>query len=189
MKCAVFVERDGILNREIRKGNLLQPCARLEEFEVLDDAVDALARMREAGLLVIATTNQPGVSQGLLSRRELGLMHSLLLKRLPLDDIMVCPHDAGDHCPCRKPKPGLLLEAAFRWHVDMDHSFVISKMWPDAEAAHVAGCTSILINSPWIGSGHHDYVVRSLEGAVEKVLQLHRLNHSPHPWRQAAAKI
>ncbi len=175
------MERDGVLNRELAVNSGLRTPTSLEEFTVLDDAAGPLELLREAGLLVIVTTNQPGVSQGTLPRRELDLMHRIMLKRLPVDDILICPHSASDHCPCRKPKPGLLLEAAFRWHIDLDHSFVISKMWQDAEAAHIAGCTSVLIKSPWNGSGHHDFVAASLEDATKRVLRLNKSNHTPHP--------
>jgi D-glycero-D-manno-heptose 1,7-bisphosphate phosphatase len=180
MKCAVFLERDGVLNRELQNGLLPRSPACLEEFKVLTEAARSLAALRDAGLVLLATTNQPGISAGTLPRRELDLMHRMLLKQLPLDGILVCPHAAADHCPCRKPKPGLMLEAAFRWHLDLDHSFIISKMWHDAEAAHVAGCTSVLIRSPWNGSGHHDYVVASFADAVARVLRLHEINHTPH---------
>ena len=99
-------------------------------------------------------------------------MHALLRQRVPLDDILVCPHDAADHCPCRKPKAGLLFEAAFNWHVDLEHSFVVSNKWQDAQAAHLAGCTSLLIESPWTGGGHHDFVLPSFTAVVQKVMQL-----------------
>ena len=181
MRCAVFIERDGILNKELQNGLTFRPPARLEEFTILDSAKSPLASLRAAGLLLIATTNQPAVSAGTLPRRELDLMHRMLLKRLPIDDILICPHDPSDHCPCRKPKPGLLQEASFKWHIDLDHSFVVSKMWQDAEAAQVAGCTSVMIRSPWVGTCHHDYVVSNLQEAVEKVLALHETNHTPHP--------
>lgn len=164
---------------------MLRPPESLESFHLLDEAAEALEMLKEAGLLVIVTTNQPGISEGTLPRRELDLMHRLLQKRLPVDDIFLCPHGAEDHCPCHKPKPGLLLEAAYRWHLDLDHSFVISKMWHDAEAAHVAGCTSVLVESPWIGSGHHDCVVCSLADAVKRVIRLHEQNHKPHPLMEA----
>ena len=94
----------------------------------------------------------------------------LLKKSLPLDDILVCPHDEADHCPCRKPQDGLLLEAAFKWHIDLDRSYVISDKWQDAHAAHVAGCTSLLLRSPWIGKGHQDFVLSNLSEVVEKIM-------------------
>ena len=64
------------------------------------------------------------------------------------------------------------MEAAFKWHLDLERSFVISDKWQDAKAAHIAGCTSILIKSPWIGSGHIDFVVPNIAAAVGKILDL-----------------
>ena len=99
-------------------------------------------------------------------------MHDLLRRSFPLDDIMLCPHDEADHCPCRKPRPGLLIEAGFKWHLNLDHSYVISDKWQDAEAARTAGCTSLLINSPWIGDVHHDFILPDLTAVVDKILRL-----------------
>ncbi|MFO1501240.1 MAG: HAD hydrolase-like protein [Verrucomicrobiota bacterium] len=99
-------------------------------------------------------------------------MHSILRKRLPLDDILICAHDEMDRCPCRKPKSGLLVEAVFKWHLDVDRCFVVSDKWQDAQAAHNAGCTSLLIQSPWIGSGHRDFTLPDLQAVVKKILQL-----------------
>jgi D-glycero-D-manno-heptose 1,7-bisphosphate phosphatase len=99
-------------------------------------------------------------------------MHDVLLRIFALDEIFVCPHDAGDFCPCRKPKPGLLKEAAFKWHVNLEKSFVLSNKWQDAEMSLNAGCTSLLIDSPWIGTGHHDIVLANLAEAVGKIARL-----------------
>src|SRR5690606_17750712 len=120
----------------------------------------------------IVTTNQPGISRGYISRREIDLMHLLIEKTFPIDEIVMCPHDEWDRCPCRKPKPGLLREAAFKWQLDLDHSFVISDKWQDAKTAQNAGCTSILLKSAWNGSGHHDFVLPDLGPIVAKILQL-----------------
>jgi D-glycero-D-manno-heptose 1,7-bisphosphate phosphatase len=103
-------------------------------------------------------------------------MHAVLRARLPIDDLFLCPHDDGDHCPCRKPHPGLLHEAAFKWHVELGLSFVIGHRWQDADAAHVVGATSVMIQSPWLGRGHADVVTLDLVAAVEKVLELLRLH-------------
>ncbi len=99
-------------------------------------------------------------------------MHDLLRKRLQVDDILVCPHDEMDDCPCRKPKPGLLQEAAFKWHLDLDRCFVVSDKWQDAEAARNAGCTSLLIRSPLNGAVHRDFTLPNLPAVVHKILQL-----------------
>jgi D-glycero-D-manno-heptose 1,7-bisphosphate phosphatase len=172
MKRAVFIERDAILN-EVRTGpkHQITPLT-LEEFKVIKAAEPQLKKLKAAGFVLIVTTNQPGLSRGYQSRRDLDRMHDLLRRTFPLDDILVCPHDESDHCPCRKPKPGLLIEAAFKWHLNLDHSFVISDKWQDAEAARTAGCTSLLVKSPWVGGVHHDFVLPSLEAIVEKILRL-----------------
>ncbi len=71
-----------------------------------------------------------------------------------------------------KPRAGLLVEAAFKWHVDLDHSFVVSDKWQDSEAARTAGCTSLLVASPWNGQAHHDFVLPDLDAIVDKIHQL-----------------
>jgi D-glycero-D-manno-heptose 1,7-bisphosphate phosphatase len=181
MKTAIFLERDGILNvARVERRHQVSPNS-LQDFHVNPDAAGLLEKFKGAGFLLIATTNQPGLSLGELSRRELDRMHDLLRRALPLDDILVCPHAEADRCPCRKPRAGLFTEASFKWHVDLERSFVISDKWQDASAAREVGCTSLLINSPWIGSGHHDFVLPNLAAVGDKILQLHS-NH-----RQVAA--
>ena len=172
MKRAVFIERDAVLN-EVRVGPKQQitPLT-LEEFKVVESAQAPLAKLKAAGFVLLVTTNQPGLSRGYQSRRELDRMHDVLRRSFPLDDIMVCPHDESDHCPCRKPRPGLLIEAAFKWHLNLDQSFVVSNKWQDAEAARTAGCTSLLLKSPFVGQVHHDFVLPDLSTIVDKILRL-----------------
>ena len=172
MKRAVFIERDGVLN-EVKAGpkNQIAPL-NLEEFKPRENAIAPLKRLKEAGFVLIVTTNQPGLSRGYQSRRELDRMHDVIRRLFPIDDLLVCPHDEADHCPCRKPRPGLLIEAAFKWHLTLDHSFVISDKWQDAEAARTSGCTSLLLQSPWVGNVHHDFVLPDIVAISEKILRL-----------------
>ena len=144
----------------------------LEEFKVNTAAVVPLQALKAAGFVLIVTTNQPGLSRGYQARRELDRMHDVLRRTFAVDDLLVCPHDETDHCPCRKPRPGLLIEAAFKWHLNLDHSFVISDKWQDSEAARTAGCTSLLLKSPWVGQVHHDFVLPDIAAIVEKILRL-----------------
>jgi len=172
MKLGVFIERDGVLNKaRVERQYQVSPLT-LEDFKVNQEAVPLLKRLKGAGFVLIVTTNQPGLSRGYQSRRELDRMHELLRATFPLDDILVCPHDETDRCPCRKPKPGLLVEAGFKWHLNLDHSFVISDKWQDAEAARTAGCTSLLLQSPWLGTVHRDFVMADLASIVDKILTL-----------------
>lgn len=186
MKYAVMFERDGVLNRvRVLARQQMVPLA-VSDFHVNEEAVEPLTHLRSAGYLMLAVTNQPGISHGSLSRRELDMMHGVLRNRLPLDDILVCPHDESDRCSCRKPRTGLLIEAAFKWQLDLDRCFVVSDKWQDAAAAQVAGCTSILIQSQWNGGGHHDFIVPSLADAVEKILQLQVPDHAYAAHRRVA---
>ena len=172
MKPGIFLERDGILNVVRNERHHQVSPLTLEEFHVNEAIAPLLSQLKAEGFLLIATTNQPGLSRGYQSRRELDRMHDLLCRKLPLDDILICPHDETDHCPCRKPNPGLLVEAAFKWHLGLDGSFVVSDKWQDAEAARTAGCTSLLLQSPWIGKVHRDFVLPDLQAIVDKILQL-----------------
>ncbi len=172
MKLAVFLERDGILNLPRVDRHQQIPPLTCNDVVLNEEAIEPLRELKAAGFLLIVITNQPGLSRGYQSRRELDSMHQLLKQRFALDDILTCPHDEADHCPCRKPKAGLLFEATFKWHLDLDHSFVVSDKWQDAQAAHLAGCTSILVKSQWNGGGHHDFILSSLSELAAKIRQI-----------------
>jgi D-glycero-D-manno-heptose 1,7-bisphosphate phosphatase len=172
MKLCVFIERDGILNRvRVERQHQVTPLT-LQDFHVNLAIAAPLNQLKAAGFMLIATTNQPGVSRGVLSRRELDRMHDMLMRTLPLDDVLVCPHDESDQCSCRKPGPGLLIEAGFKWLIDLDRSFVVSHKWQDADAARLAGCTSLLIESPWSGAGHRDFLLSDFASATRKIIHL-----------------
>jgi len=172
MKPAVFIERDGILNKpRVERQHQVSPLT-LDQFHLNTELAPLLHELKVAGLLLIVTTNQPGISRGYQSRRELDRMHQLVRSTFPVDDLLVCPHEDNDRCHCRKPKPGLLIEAAHKWGIDLNRSFVISDKWQDAETARRAGATSMLVQSPWLGDGHHDFILPDLGTLVEKLLQL-----------------
>jgi D-glycero-D-manno-heptose 1,7-bisphosphate phosphatase len=176
MKVAVFIERDGVLNQARLSGSSQVNPTSVTEFKVNEDAAPLLARLKESGLMIFVTTNQPGIARGDLPRRELDYMHDQLRRKLPIDDLFLCPHDEADRCPCRKPKPGLLKEAKYKWQLDLDRSFVISDKWQDAEAARTVNCTSLLIKSPWNGTVHRDFILPDLASVVEKIFQLRAVN-------------
>src|SRR5437870_5374279 len=172
MKQAVFIERDGVLNQvRVERQHQVSPLT-LEEFHPEQKAVSEIKRLKAGGLVVIATTNQPGLSRGYQSRRELDGMHALLRRTFDRDDLSAGLHDETERSPSRKPKPVLLVEAAFTWHLDLDRSFVISEKWQDAEAARAAGCTSLLVQSPWVRTGHRNFVRPDLASVVDKILSL-----------------
>jgi D-glycero-D-manno-heptose 1,7-bisphosphate phosphatase len=172
MRAALFVERDGILTIPRIEGRSVVTPHTLEEVVLNQAAVEPLREFKRAGFLLIATTNQPGISRGYIFRREVDRIHDYLTSAFELDDLLMCPHDEMDRCPCRKPKPGLLREAAFKWKLNLDHCFVVSEKWQDAKMAHNAGCTSLMVRSPLNGSGHHDFVLPDIESVAAKALTL-----------------
>lgn len=142
----MFLDRDGVLNRAVlRDGQPFVPSS-LEELEILPGVPEALARLREAGFLLIGATNQPDVARGLVSRESVDAIHDLMRQRLPLDDIRVCYHLDADRCACRKPQPGMLVAAAVARQVQLHGSFMIGDRWRDIGAGKAAGCTTILVN-------------------------------------------
>ena len=172
MKTAIFIERDGILNltKEVLKVQSIP--STLKDFKINEPAVPVFQHLKTLGFKLIVTTNQPGLSNGTLNRNEFDRMHELLRKSFPVDDILVCPHEAEDECGCRKPQTGLFTEAAFKHHLDLEHSYVVSDKWQDARAARAIGSTSLLLQSPWTGSGHHDFLLSSLQAIGGKIVQL-----------------
>jgi D-glycero-D-manno-heptose 1,7-bisphosphate phosphatase len=143
---ALFLDRDGVLVRaEIRGGRAYGPIT-IEDFALLPGILQPLEMLRSAGYLLIVATNQPSISRGELRWSTLERMHRMLKDAVPLDDIVVCPHSDEDDCACRKPKPGLLLNAARIHSIDLGQSFFIGDTGRDLEAGRLAGVETILLD-------------------------------------------
>jgi D-sedoheptulose 7-phosphate isomerase len=143
---AVFLDRDGVINRAFVRDGKPVPPPTLQELEVLPGVPEALRELKQHGYELLVVTNQPDVGRGKQSRQALDAMHKLLSDRLPIDDILVCTHSDADKCDCRKPLPGMLLEAARKHNVDLAASFMVGDRWRDIEAGYNAGCKTILID-------------------------------------------
>jgi D-glycero-D-manno-heptose 1,7-bisphosphate phosphatase len=171
---AIFLDRDGVINKVLlNNGSPFSP-RKLDEFELLPKVEEALAFFKEIGFLNIIVTNQPDVARGLMKIEDLDDMHALIKKSLPIDDIYVCPHDDSDNCSCRKPKPGMLLDAAKKWDIDLCRSFLIGDTWKDMEAGKAAGCKRILIDALYNKGVSCDYRVRDLKEAETIVKEEHK---------------
>jgi D-glycero-D-manno-heptose 1,7-bisphosphate phosphatase len=166
----VFLDRDGVLNRAVVRGGKPYPPASPGELEILPGVPDALARLRAAGCRLVVVTNQPDVARGTVTRAAVDATNAMLRDRLGLDDIRVCPHDDGDNCECRKPRPGLLLQDAF----DRPTSVMIGDRWRDIEAGRAAGVgTTILVDYDYDEPMPHEPDVRvaSLAEAADWILE------------------
>lgn len=170
---AVFLDRDGVLVvPEMRDGRSFAP-RRLEDFHFYPEAKVALDRLRRAGYFLIVVTNQPDVGKGLLSLAAVEQMHDRVRKELGVDRIEVCCHTQADGCSCRKPKPGLLLNAASECLVDLNSSFMVGDRASDVAAGAAAGCQTIFIDLDYVSelkpqSANH--TVRSISEAADIIL-------------------
>ena len=146
MRRAVFLDRDGVVNRAILREGKPYPPTTLSDLRLLPGVREACRKLREAGFALILITNQPDIARGSISAQQVADMHVRLQRYLQLDDIQVCPHDDAAQCDCRKPKPGLLLQAAQKWDIDLAASFVVGDRWRDVEAGQRAGCRPIFVD-------------------------------------------
>ena len=172
MNRAVFLDRDGVINRACVREGKPYPPASLAEIEVLPGVAQALAALRKAGFLLIVVTNQPDVAHGTTSREIVEEINKYLAARLAIDEFCTCFHDSGDGCDCRKPLPGALLTAAKIYGIDLGRSYMVGDRWRDTEAGLRAGCKTIFIDYGYAEKQPEtvDYRVKSLLEAAQIIL-------------------
>lgn len=172
---AIFLDRDGIINKVIIRNGKPSSPRRFEEFRFLPNVKKNLKIFKKMGFLNIIFTNQPDVSRGFLEIEELEKMHKLIAEKLPVDDIKFCPHDDSDNCPCRKPKPGLILQAVKKWSIDLKKSYVIGDSWKDMGAGRAASCQTIMIKRKYNKDlKDYNFKVNSLKEAIEIIKKLNK---------------
>jgi D-glycero-D-manno-heptose 1,7-bisphosphate phosphatase len=183
---AVFLDRDGVLNRTVVTDGVPHPPASVEEVEILPGVLEALARLVALNLPLIVVTNQPDVARGAQTREAVEQINMFLRDRLPLTAFYVCYHDNPDNCACRKPKPGLITDAAAAYNIDLARSFVVGDRWSDIAAGQAAGCRTILIELPYSKGSRcePDYRVRDLPEAVEIIVRTFATPPVPSPSRR-----
>jgi D-glycero-D-manno-heptose 1,7-bisphosphate phosphatase len=169
---AVFLDRDGVLNAARVLNGVPHPPATSAELRLLPHVAATCRQLREAGLRLIVVTNQPDIARGTTTREAVDMINSALRSRVPLDDVIVCPHDDADDCPCRKPRPGMLLAASERHHIDRSRSVMIGDRWRDIAAGHAAGVATVFIDRGYNERppDDPDLVVRGLHEATSFIL-------------------
>lgn len=145
---AIFLDRDGVIieSRAVPGGSA--PPTSVDDVAIIPGAGDALATLRAAGYCLVVVTNQPDVARGSTSRAEVDAINEVLRRELPLDAIYVCFHD-GPACACRKPRPGLLLDARHDLDLDLRRSWMIGDRWVDIAAGAAAGIRTVLVERAW----------------------------------------
>jgi D-glycero-D-manno-heptose 1,7-bisphosphate phosphatase len=171
---AVFLDRDGVINRIQLRDGVPRPPASVEDLEVLPGVAEALSALRAAGFALVVVTNQPDVARGSTTRESVAEIHDRITRELCVDAILTCFHDDGDDCACRKPRPGLLLRAARELDLDVSSSFMVGDRWRDLEAGARAGCRTFYIDAGYEEPtpAAYDYRVASLHEAAGIVLEL-----------------
>ena len=152
MRRAIFLDRDGILDNSIVRNGKPYPPSSVSEIELPHGITDALLQLKNLDFLLIAVTNQPDVARGTTSMEKVAAINNYLSSKLPLDDILVCFHDDVDGCLCRKPNPGLILDAAVKYDINVTTSYMIGDRWKDVEAGRKAGCTTL-----WVDYGYAEF--------------------------------
>jgi D-glycero-D-manno-heptose 1,7-bisphosphate phosphatase len=180
---AVFLDRDGVINRKAPDG---QYVTRWEDFQLLPGVIEGIAQLNRAGIRVIVVTNQRCVAKGLLAESDLESLHGKMSEHLAqagaiIDAIYYCPHALEAACDCRKPAPGMLLEAARAHNLDLSDSWMIGDSGSDIQAGKNAGCRTARVskNNPAEKEKEHgsvlpveaDIIAASLFDAIHQILQ------------------
>jgi len=170
---AVFLDRDGVINRAIIRARKPHPPSSLEELELLDGVPEALHALKVRGYCLVVVTNQPDVARGVTPLAVVNAINDRLRAILPIDAIMTCLHDDEDKCACRKPQPGLLTQAVRDLLLDIRTSYMVGDRWSDVEAGRRAGCSTFFVDNGYDEPPPQscDYRVHSLLDAATIILQ------------------
>ena len=174
MNRAVFLDRDGVINRAIERDGFPYAPTSLDEFEIYPEVFSACAKLKAAGFLLIVATNQPDVGRGTLKKELVESVHAEMCRELPIDRVEVC-YDSGYgpvESEFRKPKPGMLLRAAADLKIDLAQSWMVGDRWRDIDCGAAAGCKTILIDRHYAEALKQppDFRVENLLEAVEIIL-------------------
>jgi D-glycero-D-manno-heptose 1,7-bisphosphate phosphatase len=173
---AVFLDRDGVINRPVVIDGKPYPPRTISDFEILPNVAQACSYLKNAGYILVVATNQPDVGRGSLEKEVVQAIHEAMVRQLPIDWVEVCYHAGaafGEDCLCRKPRPGMLITAATALNIDLSRSFMIGDRWRDIDCGKRAGCRAIFIDRDYNESLREqpDFKADSLLSAVEWILQ------------------
>ena len=173
MRRAVFLDRDGVINRAFVRDGKPYPPDNLEQLQILPGVPGALARLHAAGYLLVVVTNQPDVARGKSSMSNVEAIHAELARALPIDEFRTCTHDDADNCDCRKPLPGLLLAAAKEHGIALGESCMVGDRWRDVEAGKAAGCRTFFVDYAYAERQPEgwDFRVKDLAQAADIILR------------------
>lgn len=180
MRRAVFLDRDGVINSSIVRNGKPYPPETIEEFRYLPGVEASVNKLRAAGFLIIVVTNQPDVAKGIQKKSVIELMHTKMMDDGICDDIHICFHVDEDNCCCRKPKPGMLINAAQKWGICLNQSYLVGDRWRDIEAGKSVNCFTYFVDYHYqeLSPRNPDAVVASLEVATKDILAREKVRKS-----------
>jgi D-glycero-D-manno-heptose 1,7-bisphosphate phosphatase len=170
---AIFLDRDGVLNDVVIVDGVTRPPPTREAFRLLPGVVEACTALHRHGFVLVVVTNQPDVARGSQTVEVVESLNAILTEQLPVARVYTCYHDNQDACVCRKPKPGMLLQAADELGLDRARSYMVGDRWTDIEAGAAAGCHTVFVDR---GDGHvercrPDWTVVDLLTAARLILE------------------
>ena len=145
----IFLDRDGVINKEA------EYLFRISDFEFIEGVFDACLYFQQLDYKIIIISNQSGIARGYYNENDYQKLTEWMLgqfndKGINILDIFYCPHSPESTCNCRKPKPGMLIEAKYKYDISMKDSWMIGDKETDIEAANLAGITNTIL----VRSGH-----------------------------------
>lgn len=169
---AVFLDRDGVINKAVVIDGKPFPPTSINELEIIEGVERGIETLRKAGYKIFVVTNQPDVARGKTSESSILEINEYLQDKLKIDEVFCCFHDEPDHCNCRKPKPGMILDLSERWNIDLSKSFLIGDRWRDILSAKNARVRSILIDYNYDERYETpDFSSTSFEDAINYILK------------------
>jgi histidinol-phosphate phosphatase family protein len=152
MQKVIFIDRDGVINRDPGGWTKHNYVTKWDEFFFIDGSIEALKRLKEAGYKIYLISNQGGIGRGYFTQKDLDEINRKMLAEIKkgsgkIDQLYYCPHHEGDNCECRKPKTGLIEKAIRSKEVDLKNTFIIGDTLRDIEAGKRMGMKTILVLS------------------------------------------
>jgi D-glycero-D-manno-heptose 1,7-bisphosphate phosphatase len=168
---AVFLDRDGVISRSIVRDGLPFAPTALSDFEILPESPEACARLKRAGFLLVVVTNQPEVGRGTMQQETVEAMNAKMQQEVPIDRVEVCYHSGkgASQCDCRKPRTGMLVNAARALNIDLARSWMVGDRWRDIDCGFAAGCRTVFVDRGYAESLKQapDFKARDLAEAAD----------------------
>jgi len=183
MQRVIFLDRDGVINRDPGGWTKYDYVTKWEEFFFIDGSIEALRRLKKAGYKICLISNQAGISKGYFSHDDLDRLNDRMLSEIEkgggkIDELYYCRHRTEDDCDCRKPKTGMIEEALKKTDTDLRNTFIVGDSWRDVEAGKKMGMKTILVLSgkTFLSDTKNwplqpDYIKEDLSEAVRMILE------------------